>query len=58
MVAGLEKNASDHSTRFRDNGCFSVPKVKVFGKKSFAYHGCTLWNDPPVDLNNIVGLAP
>ena len=45
-----------YSTRFSENSCFSVPKVKGFGKKSFAYHECTLWNDLPVDLKNIVGL--
>ena len=31
-----------YRTRFRDSGCFSVPKVKGFGKKSFAYNGCAL----------------
>ena len=32
-----------YSTRFRENGCFSLPKVKSFGKKSFAYRGCILF---------------
>ena len=26
-------------TRFKENGCFSLPKVKSFGKKFFAYRG-------------------
>ena len=33
-----------YSTRFRENGCFCLPKVKGFGRKSFTYTGCTLWN--------------
>ena len=44
-----------HGTRFRENGCFSVPKVEGFGKKSFAYHGCTTWNALPVSIKNIDG---
>ena len=36
-----------YSTRFRENGCFSLPKVKSFGKKSFAYRGCMVWTDLP-----------
>ena len=33
-----------YSTRFRENGCFFLQKVKSFVKKSFAYRGCILWN--------------
>ena len=36
-----------YSTRFRENGRFSLPKLKSFGKRSFAYRGCILWNDLP-----------
>ena len=36
-----------YATRFRENGCFSVPKVKDFGKKTFAYNVCILWNGLP-----------
>ena len=25
-------------------GSYTIPKVKGFGKKSFAYKGCILWN--------------
>ena len=28
-------------------GCFSLPKVKGFGKRSFAYNGCQFWNKLP-----------
>ena len=28
-----------YSTSFRQNGCFSLSKVKRFGMKSFAYRG-------------------
>ena len=43
------KASSLHSygTRFRESGNFSIPKVKSFGKKSFVYNGCILWNDLP-----------
>ena len=34
-----------YGTRFRERGNFSIPKVKSFGKKSFVYNGCILWND-------------
>ena len=33
-----------YSTRFRETGSFSIPKVKGFGKRSFVYNGCVLWN--------------
>ena len=46
------KASSVHSydTRFRENGNFSILKVKSFDKKSFAYNGCILWNDLPSHL--------
>ena len=31
-----------YSTQFREDGSFSLPKVKRFGKKSFVYRGCIL----------------
>ena len=36
-----------YGTRFRENGCFVIPKVKSFGNKSFAYNACNLWNNLP-----------
>ena len=33
-----------YSTRFRESGNLSIPKVKSFGKKSFVYNGCILLN--------------
>ena len=44
-------------TRFSNNGCFTIPKVKGFGMKTFAYNGCKLWNSlPPAvkDQNNLM----
>jgi hypothetical protein len=38
---------------FNDSGCFCIPKVKGFGKKSFAYQGCVLWNNLPQLIRNI-----
>ena len=37
-------------TRFRESGNFSIPKVKSFGKKTFVYNGCILWNDLPSSI--------
>ena len=34
-----------YGTRFAENGCFSIPKVKSFRKKSYGYNGCVLWNE-------------
>ena len=39
--------------RFRENGCSFIPKVKGFGKKSFAYNGCILWNYLPNTIKEI-----
>ena len=44
-----------YSTRLRENGCFSLPKVKYFGKKSFVYQGCNLWNELPNIIKQIHG---
>lgn len=55
MTEHFVPRSSVHSygTRFRENGCFSLPKVKGFGKKTFAYRGCTLWNDLPTNIKSI-----
>ena len=45
-----------YSTRFRDNGSYTIPQVKGFGQKSFAYKGCMLWNDLPLSVRKINGL--
>ena len=29
------------------------PKVKWFGKKTFAFRGCKLWNDLPTNIKRI-----
>ena len=49
MAENFIQASSLHSygTRFRENWNFSIPKVKSFGKKSFAYNGCILWIDLP-----------
>ena len=44
-----------YGTRFRENGCFSIPKVKGFGNKSFAYDGCISWNDLQNSIKEIEG---
>ena len=46
MELGLEKN----------DVFFSIPKVNGFGKESFAYNGCILWNDLPNNIKEIQGI--
>ena len=43
----------NYSTRFRENGNFLFPKVKGFGRKSFAFTGCSLWNRLPPNVKNV-----
>ena len=45
-------NADNTGCSFIDSGRFSIPKVKSFGKRSFAYRGCTLWNDLPQNIRD------
>ena len=40
-------------SRFRENGNFLYPKVKGFGRKSFAFTGCSLWNRLPPNVKNV-----
>ena len=35
---------------------FSISKLEGFGKKSFAYNGCILWNDLPNSIKEIEGI--
>ena len=58
MIEPFVPVTSVHSygTRFRANGCFSIPKVTGFGRKLFAYNGCILWNDLPNCINEIEGI--
>jgi hypothetical protein len=58
----------NYATRFRvssqsssdfltDTGRYSIPKVKGFGQKTFAYKGCTLWNDLPQSIRDSKNLT-
>ena len=55
MVKHFIPASSIHSygTRFRETACFSIPKVRSFGMKSFRYNGCVLWNKLPGDIRNL-----
>ena len=55
MVEHFIPTSSIHlyGTRFRETGCFSIPKEKRFGKKSFGYNGCVLWNKLPGDIRSL-----
>ena len=44
-----------YSTRFRENGSFSLPKVKSFGKQSFVYQGWIIWNELSNNIKQIHG---
>ena len=48
--------SSVHSyrTRFRENGSFSLPKVKSF-ERSLVYGGCILWNELPNNVKQMHG---
>ena len=52
MAENFIQAISVHSyvTRFRESGNFSIPKAKSFGKKSFVYNGCILWNVLPMHI--------
>ena len=52
MVEYFIPASSIHSygTRFRETGCFSIPTVKSFGKKSF---GCVVLNELPGDIRSL-----
>ena len=42
-----------YSKRFNEKGCFSLPKVERFGKKSFVYRRCILCNELPNRIKQI-----
>ena len=48
----LASTVHSHNTRFSKGSCFSIPKVKGFGKKSFSYMGCSLWNSLPIVIKD------
>ena len=52
----LASSVHGYFTRFRDNGSYTIHKVKGFGKKSFAYKGCIVWNDLLLYIRKINGL--
>ena len=49
----LRSAVHSYGTISRDNGCFSLPKVKGFGKKTFAFRGCKLWKYLPTNIKSI-----
>ena len=52
----LASSVHGYSTRFHGNDSYTIPQVKVFGKKSFAYKGCMFWNNLPPSVSKINGL--
>ena len=51
------QNNQENSFSFTDSGRFLLPKVKGFGKLSFAWNGCTLWNNLPQHLRDIKSMS-
>jgi len=45
-----------YKTRFSNDGCFAIPKVKGFGMKTFAYNGCKLWKSLPSSVKDQTNL--
>ena len=43
--------------RYSDSKRFAIPKVKGFGKHSFAYNGCTLWNSLPQNIRDATNIS-
>ena len=43
----LNHSSDNNIGTFTDSLRYALPKVKGFGKKSFSYNGCCLWNDFP-----------
>ena len=52
----LASSVYGHSTRFQNNGSYTILQVKGFGQKSFPLKGCMLWNDLPLSIREINGL--
>ena len=46
-----------YSTRFTENGSFSLPNVKRFGIKYFCLSGMFLWNELPNRIKQIQDLS-
>ena len=40
-----------------DSKRYAVPIAKGFGKKSFAYNGCSLWNSLPQDIRDAKNIS-
>ena len=50
----FQQNSAIHSHNTRSNNQFHINSIKShFGKKSFSYQGCTLWNSLPELYKNI-----
>ena len=54
-VKCTRSNGSD--APFSDCGRYCIPQVKSFGIKSFAYRGCTLWNNIPQEFREVDTLS-
>ena len=48
--------SNDAGYNFNDTGRFALPKVRGFGKKSFAYNAIVCWNSLPQHLRDIGSL--
>jgi len=52
----LRVSVGASSDSFTDTGRFCLPNVKSFGKRSFAYQGCSLWNEMPQHIRHAKNL--
>jgi len=53
----IQNSLHSYTTRFSADGCFAVPRVGSFGKKTFSYVGCSLWNSIPSDIRNSTNIV-
>jgi len=50
-------NSKNSDIGFKDSGMHTIPRVKGFGKKSFALRGCLLWNELPQHIRDLESLV-
>jgi hypothetical protein len=52
-----QSSLHNYSTRFSAEGGLAIPKVGSFGKKTFSYVGCSLWNRLPAKCKDFSSIS-
>ena len=53
----VQSNPADTGQNMIDCKRYTIPRVKGSGQKSFAYHGCTLWNSLPQHFRDMKSIS-